>query len=64
MHVPESDLPEYRRRMDLHHKLNSLGNLLSGTGDYAGANKAWRLARIARDHAQELRVPGKNETSK
>jgi hypothetical protein len=61
MHVPEENLEEYRRRMALARKLNSIGNMLSGTGDYAAANKAWQLAGVARHHAQELRVPGKGE---
>lgn len=59
MHVPESNLPRYRRLMALAWLLDRIGNRRSGRGDYAGANNAWaRRGRVA-DVAQGLRVPGR-----
>lgn len=60
MHVPPENLPRYRRLMALVRKVDRIGNNRSNRGDYAGANRAWRLASRISTVAQSLRVPGKS----
>jgi hypothetical protein len=55
-HVPEENLDRYRRLMGISRKLKSLGNEVSGLGDYGGANALWGISARYRDKAQELRV--------
>ena len=61
MHVPENNLPLYRRIRDIAHNLDSVGNQLSGVGLYDHANKAWGLSADVRKQAYALRAPGKDE---
>lgn len=58
MHVPKERLEEYRKITARYHELQRLGNARSGVGDYAGANRAWTIAALARVEANNLRVPG------
>jgi len=58
MHVPDENLPRYRRIMELARKVESIGNQRSNRGDYAGANAAWARASKISNSAQALRVPG------
>jgi len=60
MHVPPENLPRYRRLMKLVRRVDSIGNARSNRGDYAGANRAWRMASRISIVAQGLRVPGAN----
>lgn len=60
MHVPDENLPRYRRLMKLYDRLEWIGNTRSNRGDYAGANRAWRMAAKIHVIAQGLRVPGRN----
>jgi hypothetical protein len=60
MHVPDKNLPRYRRLMDLVRKVERIGNNRSNRGDYAGANAAWGRASKISSEAQKLRVPGWN----
>lgn len=58
MHVPDENLPRYRRLMALYRKLDSIGGHRSNRGDYAGANAVWHRATKVHHAAQDLRVPG------
>jgi hypothetical protein len=55
-HVPEENLGRYRRLMQISRQLDSLGNQVSGRGQYADANVLWEMASKYRNKAQELRV--------
>ena len=58
MHVPDENLPRYRRLMVLYRKMDFLGATRSNRGDYAGANDIWRRAAKVHHAAQDLRIPG------
>lgn len=58
MHVPDENLPRYRRLMELARKVDRIGNNRSNHGDYGGANAAWARASKISAAAQSLRVPG------
>lgn len=58
VHVPDENLPRYRRLMELARKVDRIGNIRSNHGDYAGANAAWGRAARINSAAQTLRVPG------
>jgi hypothetical protein len=60
MHVPDENLPRYRRLMDLVRHVERIGNNRSNRGDYGGANAAWARASKISSVAQALRVPGWN----
>lgn len=58
-HVPEENLPEYRRRRDFARRIESLGNTVSGLANGQGhgiANQLWSLAAEVVDYANELRT--------
>jgi hypothetical protein len=61
MHVPEHNLPRYRRLIALARHVDSIGNKRSNRGDYGGANRAWGQASKISAVAQQLRVPGWRE---
>ena len=61
MHVPDENLPRYRRLMALVRKVERIGNDRSNRGDYPGANAAWSRSSKISSAAQSLRVPGWNE---
>lgn len=61
MHVPDENLPRYRRLMALVRKVERIGNNRSNRGDYAGANAAWSRSSRISTAAQSLRVPGGKE---
>lgn len=54
-HVPEENLPRYRRLMGLSRQLKSLGDTI-GPNDMADSTTLWRMAGKYRDKAQELRA--------
>jgi hypothetical protein len=55
-HVPEENLPRYRRIMGISRTLDSLGGHLSNLNEYEDANRVWSLAVKYRNMAQELRA--------
>lgn len=61
MHVPDENLPRYRRLMELSRQSERVGNNRSNKGDLAGANAAWARASRINAEAQKLRVPGWTE---
>ena len=61
MHVPDENLPRYRRLMELVRHVDRIGNNRSNRGDYAGANSAWSRSSRISSVAQSLRVPGWKE---
>ena len=61
MHVPDENLPRYRRLMALVRKIERIGNNRSNRGDYPGANAAWRRSSEVSTAAQSLRVMGLRE---
>jgi hypothetical protein len=61
MHVPDENLPRYRRLMELSRHIERIGNHRSNRGDYRGANAAWARASKVSHNAQSLRVPGWKE---
>lgn len=60
MHVPDEELPRYRKLVALAGVLECMGNTRSGKGDYAGAHEAWAQEARIRKVANELRVPGRD----
>lgn len=62
MHVPEENLPRYRRLMNLARHVERIGNQRSNRGDYAGANRAWTRASKISEEATILRVRGRKGT--
>jgi hypothetical protein len=61
MHVPEENLPRYRRIRELSHLMSRMGDMVSGIGEYDDANKLWAMGGKYKRLANELRVPGKDE---
>ena len=55
-HVPEENLFRYRNLMRISRTLNSLGNQVSGQGQYGDANTLWEMASKYKNEAQRLRV--------
>jgi hypothetical protein len=55
-HVPEENLPRYRRLADLAYLLQRMGGTVSGLGEYGDANTLWALASKYKDKANELRA--------
>jgi hypothetical protein len=62
-HVPEENLFRYRNLIRLSQQLDSLGNQVSGMGQYGDATTLWGMSAKYSDKAQELRVdiPRKEE---
>lgn len=56
-HVPEENLPQYRRRAELAFLLQRMGGMVSGLGEYEDANALWAMAGKYKRLANELRVP-------
>lgn len=54
-HVPNENLPRYRRLVHLARQLESAGNAI-GPNDTADSTILWRMAAKYRNKAQELRV--------
>jgi hypothetical protein len=61
MHVPEENLPRYRRMRELSHLMSRMGDMASNMGELADANTLWALGGKYKRMANELRVPGKDE---
>ena len=64
MHVPNENLPRYRRLKKLHRHVDSIGNRRSNRGDYSGANAAWRRAGQIMQAAQSLRAADVRPTAR
>lgn len=64
-HVPEENLPRYRRLKQVAEKFGSLGSQLSGIGQYGDANLAWQLEAKYQAIANQLRadLPEDGDTS-
>ena len=63
MHVPEENLPKYRRLAELSFLMQRMGGMVSNLGEHADANTFWALGGKYKRLANELRVPGKDEES-
>ena len=61
MHVPEENLPRYRRIRELSLLMSRMGDMVSGIGEYDDANKLWAMGGKYTRMANELRVPGRDE---
>lgn len=55
-HVPEELLNRYRNLARISAQLDSLGNQVSGRGQYGDANTLWALSAKYKGMANELRV--------
>ena len=55
-HVPEENLPRYRRIRELSHLMSRMGNMVSGLGEYGDANTLWALGGKYKRMANELRT--------
>jgi len=64
-HVPEENLPRYRRLAELAFLMNRMGGMVSGLGEYGDANKLWAMGGKYRAMANELRadLPEAGDTS-
>jgi len=64
-HVPEENLPRYRRLAELAFLMNRMGGMVSGLGQYEDANKLWAMGGKYRAMANELRadLPEAGDTS-
>jgi hypothetical protein len=61
MHVPEENLPKYRRLAELAHLISRMGDMASNLQEYTDANTLWAMGGKYKRMANQLRVPGKDE---
>lgn len=61
MHVPEENLPRYRRLRELSHLMSRMGDMVSNLQEYTDANALWAMGGKYKRMADELRVPGGRE---
>jgi hypothetical protein len=60
MHVPDENLPQYRRLVELSFLMSRLGSTVSNMGEREDANTLWAMGGKYKKLANELRVPGKD----